>query len=182
MAQPSYGMPLSSPSSSNQKPEIKKMKKYKTTEIKLMTVREIETPADTCDSPLKMMEYWETAITPASWYSPDRECVVVVMLDAKLKAFAHALVSVGTVNQCSVHSRDIFRPAIHMNAVSVAIMHNHPSGDPTPSSADYRITKQVKDAGELLLIPLIDHVVIGKPNVSNAYAGGYFSFREAGCV
>jgi DNA repair protein RadC len=161
------------------------MKKYKTTEIKLMTVREMETPAGLCDSPSAMMEYWQTAITPAAWHSPDRECVVVVMLDAKLKAFAHALVAVGTVNECSIHPRDVFRPAIHLNAVSVCIMHNHPSGDPAPSAADYRITRAIKEAGELLRIPLTDHVVIGTPNAGSAHdicKTGYFSFREAGCV
>jgi DNA repair protein RadC len=100
------------------------------------------------------------------------ERFVVVLLDSKGLVLRWDTVSVGTLNQTLVHPREVFYPAIRHKAASLLIAHNHPSGDPTPSQADIRLTRQLQEAGELLGIPLKDHLVLG--------AGSYVSLREYG--
>ena len=80
--------------------------------------------------------------------------------------------SAGSLAASLVHPREAFRPAIREAAAAVLFVHNHPSGDPTPSGEDRRITSRLRGAGELLGIPVLDHVVIGR--------GRYFSFADAG--
>jgi len=99
-----------------------------------------------------------------------REHVEVVMLDARHRLIATETVSVGTANASRLVARDIFAPALQRNAVSVLVAHNHPSGDPAPSSADRTVTQTLRNAGDLLGVPLMDHVII---------AGGFhYSFAE----
>lgn len=81
------------------------------------------------------------------------------------------VVSVGALNVVMGHPREVFKPAILANAASVLLIHNHPSGDPEPSEEDIASTKQMIKAGELLGIPVLDHVIIGD--------GAYYSFADA---
>ncbi|MEO6969872.1 MAG: JAB domain-containing protein [Chthoniobacterales bacterium] len=83
--------------------------------------------------------------------------------------------SLGTLNESIVHPRDVFRPAIALNAYAIVLMHNHPSGDPMPSEPDRSITAEISDGAALLRIKFLDHVIV---------AGGtkYFSFKEAGAL
>ena len=78
----------------------------------------------------------------------------------------------GTVNASIVSPREIYLEALRFHAVGIILLHNHPSGDPTPSEADRRITRKIKEAGRLLDIPLLDHIVIGDKK--------YVSFHEEG--
>ena len=71
------------------------------------------------------------------------------------------LIHVGSQTQIAIHPREVFKGAILNNADRIIIAHNHPSGDPTPSMEDYRVTTTLKEAGELLQIPIIDHIIIG---------------------
>ena len=103
-------------------------------EVKINCVREC--PGIICDTPAKSLDYWESSIATAPWYSPEREQLIVLILDARLRTVAHSIVSVGTLNETGCHPRDVFRTAIAMNAYTVVLMHNHPSGDATPSAAD----------------------------------------------
>ena len=80
----------------------------------------------------------------------------------------------GSLNASIVHPREVFKAAILLNAASIVVAHNHPSGDPAPSREDREVTRTLNEAGRLLDIPLHDHVIVG--------AEGYFSFREAGLV
>jgi len=82
-------------------------------------------------------------------------------------------ISHGTVNASLVNPREIFQKALLCNAVNLILVHNHPSGDVTPSKQDMDITKQVKDAGSLLGVPMLDHIIVGD---------GYFSFHERGVL
>lgn len=107
------------------------------------------------------------------------EQVLVVSLDTRLRHTGTTVVSIGTVNEAAAHPREILRPVITRNAYAFILIHNHPSGDPTPSRADYRITENLVKAAELMQIRLIDHVIIGRPSPGNQ---PYFSFREAGVV
>ena len=102
----------------------------------------------------------------------DREVFAVLSLDAKLLPVAFEVVAVGGIDRCIVDVPNIFKHAILSNASHVLCIHNHPSGDPTPSTEDLQITKRIKLAGDLLGISLIDHIVIG--------ADTYYSFKERG--
>jgi DNA repair protein RadC len=104
----------------------------------------------------------------------DREHFVILLLNAKNKVIGIHTVSIGTLNASLVHPREVFKPAILANAYSVVIAHNHPSGDPTPSREDYEVTKRLIDAGKLLGVEVLDHIVIGD--------GTYDSLRESGMV
>jgi DNA repair protein RadC len=106
----------------------------------------------------------------------DRENFVAVFLDSKNKVIGINTIAVGTLSYAPVHPREVFKAAILCNAVGVILAHNHPSGDPSPSSADLSVTKQLKEAGEIIGIDIIDHVVIGDG------IGRYESLKEMGVI
>lgn len=95
----------------------------------------------------------------------DREKLYVLHLDTKRRLIGKELVSIGTLNESHAHPREVFKAAIINNTHSIICVHNHPSGDSMPSAEDILTSKRLKDAGTLLGIPVIDHVVIG----SNKY-------------
>jgi len=101
-----------------------------------------------------------------------REIFCALLLDSKNRLITEIRISAGSLAASLVHPREAFRPAIREAAAAVLFAHNHPSGDPTPSGEDRRITSRLRSAGELLGIPVLDHVVIGR--------GRYFSFADAG--
>ncbi|MBX3325544.1 MAG: DNA repair protein RadC [Nitrospira sp.] len=87
---------------------------------------------------------------------------LVVFLDAKHRPTGYQVVSVGSLTLSIVHPREVFKAAVCMNAAAVICIHNHPSGDPTPSQEDRALTKRLMESGELLGIRVLDHVVIGE--------------------
>ena len=92
-----------------------------------------------------------------------QECAYALYLDAKRHLLCEpVVVSRGTADKTFLHPREIFRHAIRLGAVSVIVAHNHPSGDPTPSEEDIEETKRLRETGEIVGIPLDDHVVIGR--------------------
>ncbi len=103
----------------------------------------------------------------------DREHFVILMLDAKNRAIGISTISIGDLFSALVHPREVFKPAILANAASVLLAHNHPSGDPTPSGEDVAVTRRLGEAGELLGISVVDHVVLGDK-------GRWVSLRERG--
>lgn len=109
----------------------------------------------------------------------DREVLKVALLDTKLRLLRLEEVALGSLTECIAHPREIFRPAIVHSAYGVILMHNHPSGDPAPSQADHRLTRQLSEAARLLQINFLDHVILGTPDGGRS---PYFSFREAGCL
>ncbi len=88
-------------------------------------------------------------------------------------------VSRGLLNASLVHPREVFKDAIRASAAAVIVAHNHPSGDPSPSAEDLAITRQLVEAGRIIGIPVMDHVILGRPSPD---APGFFSVREAGLV
>ena len=94
----------------------------------------------------------------------------VMLLDLKRRVIRTTILSVGLLDNSLAHPREIFREAVVGSAASVVVFHNHPSGDPTPSVNDRQITRRLMDAGEVMGIQLMDHIILGE--------GGYFSFRE----
>lgn len=101
----------------------------------------------------------------------DRECLAVVMLNGKHRIIGVNTVSVGSLSESVVHPREVFKPAIICNAAAVFIGHNHPSGDPSPSPQDQHVTERMKKAGELIGIPVLDHIITGEN-------GKYYSFSD----
>ena len=89
-----------------------------------------------------------------------REEIVVLMLDARHRPIARETVAVGTVNASRLAPRDVFGPALRRDAVAVIIGHNHPSGDPSPSRADRVVTAALRGAGDLLGVPVLDHIIV----------------------
>ena len=91
----------------------------------------------------------------------DREMIMAVCLDTKHQPTAITTVSVGTLNSSLVHPREVFKSAIVAGAASIIVAHNHPSGDPAPSRDDINVTKWLKEAGDILGIGVLDHIIIG---------------------
>ncbi|MFU1792574.1 JAB domain-containing protein [Paenibacillus azoreducens] len=104
----------------------------------------------------------------------DREAFCILTLDTKNQPTAIHMVSCGTLNASLVHPRETYKLAILANAASIIGCHNHPSGDPTPSSEDVEITKRIRDAGLLMGIELLDHIVLGE--------GNFVSLKERGLM
>jgi len=92
----------------------------------------------------------------------EKEYVRIYLLDSKLNVIHSENISEGTANSSIAHPRDIFKAAIKMNAISIILVHNHPSGDCSPSIQDIELTDKIKEAGKILGIKLNDHIIIGK--------------------
>ena len=92
--------------------------------------------------------------------SRDRECFGVICLDTKNKITNISIVSIGTLNSAIANPREIYKTAILSNANSIIVFHNHPSGDPEPSQSDIDLTKRVAEAGFIISINLLDHIII----------------------
>ena len=102
----------------------------------------------------------------------EQELLVLVMLDTRLGAIGEKILTRGTVNASMISVREIFMTALRNDAVNIVLVHNHPSGDPSPSGEDVRVTSAVHEAGKLMGITLLDHVIIGD--------GTWFSFQMEG--
>lgn len=97
-----------------------------------------------------------------------------LVLDVRHELLAHETVAVGTLTTAPVHPREVFRPALRRAGAAVIVAHNHPSGDPEPSAEDLAVTRRLVDAGKVLGIPLLDHVVLGDTR--------WVSLRERGAI
>ena len=107
----------------------------------------------------------------------DTESLRVIVVNTRLQLKSVEEISRGTVNETIAHPRDVIRVGLLHRAYGFLMVHNHPSGDPRPSSADLDFTLQVRDAAKLLQIEFLDHVILGVPTEGNE---GYYSFQEAG--
>jgi DNA repair protein RadC len=145
-------------------------------EYKVTSLRECPTPEhlQQCDTPDRAADYWRMHIAPHPHYNPECECLAVLLLNTRRKVKGHHLVSIGTMDTILVHPREIFRVAIVTAASAVIVMHNHPSGESTPSEADVKVTRDLIRAGQLLKLELLDHVIMGNGNRSSLRELGYF--------
>ena len=103
----------------------------------------------------------------------------MVLLDTRLHLLRVSEISLGSLAECIAHPRDIFRTVIEHNAYGFILVHNHPSGDPSPSDADRRLTIRIAEAARILQVNFCDHVILGVPAPSRS---PYFSFKEAGII
>jgi DNA repair protein RadC len=145
-------------------------------EFKVVALRECPTPDDMvlCDTPDKAAQYWRMHIPEHPYFNPECECFVVLVLNTRRRVKGHYLVSVGTLDTILVHPREVFRLALMTSAAAIVLMHNHPSGESTPSEADIKVTRDLSRAGELLKIEVLDHVIMGNQNHSSLRELGYF--------
>ncbi|MDR0532736.1 MAG: JAB domain-containing protein [Verrucomicrobiales bacterium] len=144
-------------------------------EIKILrfcavTDQRMEVPADA-------LRFWQQCVEAADWFEPDRECVVAAALNPRLRVTGWRMIAVGTLNDCSLHPREILRFALIANAASFVLMHNHPTGDPAPSVADINFTIGLREAARVVQIPLQDHVIVGDERPEHPH---YCSLREQG--
>jgi DNA repair protein RadC len=145
-------------------------------EFKVTALRECPLPGEmqVCDTPEKAAEYWRLHIATSPHFNPDCECFVVLLLNTRRRVKGHQLVTIGTMDTLLVHPREVFRTAIVSAAAAVLLMHNHPSGEPTPSEADIKVTRDLIRAGQLLKIEVMDHVIMGNANFCSLRTLGYF--------
>lgn len=138
--------------------------------------REIGQQKPLVDTPEKIVELLADELR-----SQSVETCYVVLLNSRNRMIRTEQISKGTLDSILIHPREVFRSAILHQAASIVLAHNHPSGDPTPSESDIRVTADLVRAGKLLNIDLLDHIIIGRPD-PNASAQGYASLRELGQI
>jgi DNA repair protein RadC len=145
-------------------------------EFKIISLRECPTPSEMqiCDDPHKARDYWNTHVLSTPHFNPECECFVVLFLNTRRRVKGHQFISIGTLDTLLVHPREVFRPAVIMASAALVLMHNHPSGDPTPSEADIKVTRDMIRAGQLLKIDVVDHVIIGTQSHTSLRELGYF--------
>ncbi len=110
----------------------------------------------------------------------EQENLIALLLDSRHGLLRRINLYRGTLTRLIIHPRDVFREAIRHNASALILVHNHPSGDPAPSRQDEQLTREITEAGKMLLLPVLDHVIIGHPATNRPKA--YYSFREEGKI
>lgn len=149
--------------------EVKAVKILSLAEISRRLVRERVSRDLVFSSPSLVADYYMEELRHL-----ETETAVLVLLDNKMALLREETLSLGTVNCTLLSPREIFLRALRWGAVNIMLLHNHPSGDPTPSEMDLEITRRICEAGRILGIRLVDHLVIGDRN--------YVSLREQGLV
>ena len=154
------------------------LKPYTPHEFKILNIRECQPMTETADTPEIVAAYWRNNIPQAEWFDPCKEAFVVIVLNTRRRIIGHNLITLGTLDTCTVHAREVFKPVIGVSGSALILAHNHPSGNPTPSEADIKVTRDLIRAGQLLKIDVLDHVIVGIPTPDQPKA--WFSLREAG--
>ncbi|MEZ5302326.1 MAG: DNA repair protein RadC, partial [Verrucomicrobiales bacterium] len=119
------------------------------------------------------------ALGPRIW-TLSTEVLIAILLNARSRLIKIETISQGTLTEAAAHPREILRPAIAHSAYAFILVHNHPSGDPSPSRADRALTRRIREAAEIIGIHFHDHVIIGQPSAEGMPA--YFSFAEEGMI
>ena len=135
--------------------------------------RELRQPRPQLDQPAAVAEYMRE-----EFRGKDVEEFHAVLLDTRRRLIRTERISTGTLDSAIVHAREVFRGAIGANASAIVLVHNHPSGDPTPSKADITVTRDLIRAGQLLKIEVLDHVILGERRADRER--DFFSLKEHG--
>jgi DNA repair protein RadC len=130
-------------------------------------------PGDPVRGPADVFRHFHARLRHAR-----HERFLVVLLDGRHRMMREVVISQGTLTASLVHPREVFRPALREAAAAVVLVHNHPSGDPTPSTEDREITVRLADAGSLLGVPVLDHVVIAERGWASLCDLGVLPRRE----
>jgi DNA repair protein RadC len=124
---------------------------------------------DRYTSPDQVFEHYHL-----SYRDRRKEYFLALLLDGKNRVIREVKISEGSLNQSIVHPREVFSPAVRESAAAVILVHNHPTGDPAPSREDIEITKRLKEAGDIMGVKVLDHIIIGD--------GSYLSFSSRGML
>jgi DNA repair protein RadC len=146
-------------------------------EFKVTALRECPVPEDMliCDTPEQAVRYWRLHVQTGPYFNPDCECLVALLLNTRRRVLGHQLLTLGTKDTLLVEPGIVFRGAIALSAAALVLAHNHPSGQPEPSEADIKVTRDLIRAGQLLKIEVLDHVIVGNPNHCSLRQLGFFS-------
>ena len=146
-------------------------------EYKVIALRDCPLPEllKECDCPQKAADYWRLHVASAANFDPEVETFVVLHLNTRRRVRGHHIVATGTLDSVQVHSREVFRAAIVAASAAILCLHNHPSGDVSPSSADLHTTRELVRAGRLLRIEVVDHVIVGADRHSSLKELGFLS-------
>ncbi len=148
----------------------------KSREFKICVLRECTAENAIADVPAQAVDYWRKAVVSSPNYNPDVESLVLLALNTRKRVIGHVVVATGTLDTIHIHAREVYKPAIALNAAGILLMHNHPSGDHSPSEADIRATRDLIRGGQVLKIELIDHIIVGHLT----FGKGYTSLKEHG--
>ncbi len=130
------------------------------------------------DVPLDTPERIHDYFGPQLRHLP-QEQLSVATLNSRLHLSSVTVISLGSVNETTAHPREIMRPVIARGAYGFIMVHNHPSGDPSPSSADEKITRRLVEVAEIMQVKFLDHVIVGRPSDGRK---AFYSFREMGII
>jgi DNA repair protein RadC len=147
---------------------------------KYKKIGEINNPSNKMDNPEKVREA-VIALFDKKELDYEKEHFLVLILNRKNGLKGIEVVTIGTQSSSLVHAREVFRTAVRDSAAAIIVAHNHPSGDPAPSSADIRVTRQLREASEIMGIELLDHVIVGTPEETDD-GTGYYSFNDNGLL
>lgn len=131
------------------------------------------------ETPEACLKFWRDIISTQPSYEADKENLVVILLNSRLRPYAWHTVAIGHLTEVNAHPREILRPCIAGAAYAFILLHNHPSNDATPSRGDEIITRKIIEASQIMKINFMDHVVIGTAAPGRS---PYYSFREAGII
>ena len=134
-------------------------------------------PVEPLNTPEKIVDYLRDAFER----QPMVETLWLICLNRKNRPIGRTLITSGTLTGSLVHPREVFMVAVLSSAAAIVVAHNHPGGDPAPSSADLQVTRRLHEAATAMDIELIDHVIVGLPEDDPA-GRGFYSFRSAGLL
>jgi DNA repair protein RadC len=145
-------------------------------EYKVVPLRECPLPENMqlCDTPEGAAAAWRAHVATSPYFNPEVETFAVLLLNTRRRIKAVQIVSTGTLDTILVHAIGIFRLAVITSSAAVILMHNHPSGDPTPSEADVKVTRDLIRGGQVLKIEVLDHVIMGVATQTSLRELGYF--------
>lgn len=149
--------------------EVKAIKLKCISELALRLSRQVDKEQVNFKNPQQIADYYMEYLCHRS-----TECVLLLMLDIKGNLIQEKIISEGTVNKSLLSPRELFIEGLKNEAVTLVLLHNHPSGDCTPSRADVSITEQIVEVGKKLDLPLLDHIIIGDHK--------YISLKEKGYI
>jgi DNA repair protein RadC len=155
-------------------------------EFKIVRLRECPVDNPKIDAPPEVVDFWREHVVSAPWYKDDKECLCVFLLNTRHRLLGFDLISQGTKDTILMHPSEVLRLAAIKNAAAIIIAHNHPSGDPTPSEPDVKVTRDLIRAAQYLKIELLDSIIIGDARREKSFTSlrelGYFYSNDSGPV
>jgi proteasome lid subunit RPN8/RPN11 len=155
-------------------------------EFKIVRLRECPVDSPKIETPAEVADFWRKHVVSAPWHKDDKECLCVFLLNTRHNLIGFEPVSQGTKDTILTHPSEVLRLAAIKNAAAIIIAHNHPSGDPTPSEDDIKVTRGLIRAAQYLKIELLDHIIIGDARREKSFGSlrelGFFYTNDSGPV